>query len=400
MTEHFSDDIYQQQLAEKTDRLAQLLAEFRRPRCGLTASELTESELTKPNLSEHQLSTHPLPEQLFPELKVYPSPISHYRMRAEFRVWHNGDDLYHVMYDKQNKRRVRVDHFPIASQLINQAMQAVIPLIQYNPLLRDLLFQIDYLSTLSGQILVTLLYHKKLDDNWYAAARELKQQLQAQGMQLNLVGRATNQKIAVDADYVDELLPIHGKKLIYRQIENSFTQPNAEINIAMLTWALDATQGLSGDLLEFYCGNGNFSIALAQNFRRVLATEVAKTSVAVAQHNIQANQIENLNIIRLSAEEFTMALNKERQFKRLKGINLDDYECDTVLVDPPRGGLDLATLEHLKRYSTIIYISCNPITLKENLQLLCQTHYLDKLALFDQFPYTPHIETGVVLKKF
>jgi len=41
------------------------------------------------------------------------------------------------------------------------------------------------------------------------------------------------------------------------------------------------------DLLELYCGNGNFTVPLAANFRRVVATEVSKASVTAAQHNMK-----------------------------------------------------------------------------------------------------------------
>jgi tRNA (uracil-5-)-methyltransferase len=105
--------------------------------------------------------------------------------------------------------------------------------------------------------------------------------------------------------------------MIYRQVENSFTQPNAAMNIQMLEWAIDATKGATGDLLELYCGNGN-SLALARNFERVLATEIAKPSVAAAQYNIAANHIDNVQIIRMSAEEFTQAMNGVREFNRLQ----------------------------------------------------------------------------------
>lgn len=47
---------------------------------------------------------------LVPE--VFRSPVSHYRMRAEFRIWHDGDDLYHIIFDQQTKSRIRVDSFP------------------------------------------------------------------------------------------------------------------------------------------------------------------------------------------------------------------------------------------------------------------------------------------------
>ncbi|MBI0114406.1 MULTISPECIES: tRNA (uridine(54)-C5)-methyltransferase TrmA [unclassified Gilliamella] len=364
MTESFSNDKYNQQLQNKITNLKTLLSDFS-----------------------------------LPDLQVFSSPISHYRMRAEFRIWHNGEELYHIMYDKKTKKRVRIDSFPIASQLINRAMQTILPLLQYNDKLRHQLFQIDYFSTLSGQLLITLLYHKKLDDQWIIEAECLKQQLAEQGIIANLVGRASNQKIAVNVDYVDEVLPIFNKNFSYRQVENSFTQPNAAINIKMLEWAISVTKDSEGDLLEFYCGNGNFSIALAQNFRKVLATEIAKASVYSAQHNIKINNIDNLIIARLSAEEFTSAIKKERQFNRLQGINLDDYQCQTVLVDPPRAGLDDNTLEIIQSYQRIIYISCNPNTLKNNLEQLTKTHHIEHFAMFDQFPYTDHIETGIVLRK-
>ncbi|MBN0364858.1 methyltransferase, partial [Pseudomonas aeruginosa] len=109
--------------------------------------------------------------------------------------------------------------------------------------------------------------------------------------------------IELDQDYIDERLPVGGREMIYRQVENSFTQPNAAMNIQMLEWALDVTKGATGDLLELYCGNGNFSLALARNFDRVLATEIAKPSVAAAQYNIAANHIDNVQIIRMAAEE-------------------------------------------------------------------------------------------------
>ncbi len=334
-----------------------------------------------------------------PNLAVFASPTEHFRMRAEFRIWHEGNDLYHIMFDQTTRQRIRIDHFPQASLLINQMMAILIPLLKINSILRQSLFQIDYLSSLSGQIIVSLLYHKPLDEAWQTEAKQLRAKLQSQGFAVQLIGRAAKQKICLDQDYIDEKLCIAGRQLIYRQVENSFTQPNAQINQQMLGWALDCTKDSENDLLELYCGNGNFSIALAQNFRKVLATEVAKPSVKAAQFNIQANHIKNLQIIRMSAEDFTQAINGVRTFNRLRTFNLHDYQCDTILVDPPRAGLDPDTLALLQNYARILYISCNPHTLCNNLQTLCQTHRIARVALFDQFPYTDHMETGVWLIK-
>ena len=48
---------------------------------------------------------------------------------------------------------------------------------------------------------------------------------------------------------------------------------------------------------------------------------------------------------------------------------------------------------------SVLYISCNPETLGDNLATLSATHNIESLAFFDQFPYTHHLESGVVLSK-
>ncbi|GIU30369.1 tRNA/tmRNA (uracil-C(5))-methyltransferase [Shewanella colwelliana] len=333
-----------------------------------------------------------------PTLEVFASEPKHYRMRAEFRVWHDGDDLYYYMFDKVLNQKVRCEQFLPASALINAMMPALMEELRPNSILRHKLFQVDFLSTLSGEILVSLLYHKQLDQQWQDEVQALKQRLSHQ-FNVNIIGRARKQKLVIDKDFVIESLPVNGETLIYKQIENSFTQPNGKVSIKMLEWAIDITKQSSGDLLELYCGNGNFSIALAQNFNRVLATELAKPSVDSAQFNIQANNIDNLQIIRMSAEDFTDALAKKRSFRRLEGIDLDSYNCNTIFVDPPRAGLDDNTLAMVQNYERIMYISCNPQTLMDNLNVLEKTHKITRFALFDQFPYTDHMESGVLLER-
>lgn len=330
--------------------------------------------------------------------EVFASPELHYRMRAEFRVWHEGEDLYYYMFDKALDEKVRTDQFPVATVLINEMMNALILELKPNHCLRHKLFQVDFLSTLSGEILVTLLYHRQLDNLWTQEAGLLKERL-SKKFKVNIVGRARKQKIDLHNDFVVEVLPVNGKNLIYKQIENSFTQPNASVAIKMLEWSIDVTKDSSGDLLELYCGNGNFSIALAPNFRKVLATELAGPSVEAAQYNIDANKIQNLQIIRMSAEDFSDAMAGKREFYRLKGIDLKSYECQTIFVDPPRAGLDSNTISLVKNYNRILYISCNPHTLIDNLKTLSETHEIKRLALFDQFPYTDHMECGVLLEK-
>lgn len=336
-----------------------------------------------------------------PSLEVYESPEKHYRMRAEFRVWHEGEDMYYIMFNQETRQKYRVDQFPVASRIINELMPLIIELMKPNDILRRKLFQVDFLSTLSGEVLVSLLYHRPLDSAWEKEARALKERLNAEGFKLNLIGRARKMKIVMDQDYVVETLHVNEKPYIYQQVENSFTQPNGIVAQKMLEWAVDCTQDSQGDLLELYCGNGNFSLALAQNFERVLATELAKPSVDSAQYNIKANNIDNVQIIRMSAEDFTDAMEGKREFRRLKDNNIDlkSYHCNTIFVDPPRAGMDENTCRMVQGYERIMYISCNPETLKQNLEILTQTHEVTRFALFDQFPFTHHMEAGVFLER-
>lgn len=342
-----------------------------------------------------------------PAPEIFTSDPIHYRMRAKFCIYLEGDTVRYYMVDTsdQNKRKAFLKQFPTASVLINRLMPVIAELISGNTELTRKFFEINFLTTLSGEALITLLYHRKLNEAWIEAARNLLKQLRERFPDnvINIIGRALKQKILLDTDCVYETLTVNGRKYRYQQVENSFTQPNAHVSEKMLTWVQDNTRGLSDtDLLELYCGNGNFSIALSGNFRKILATEISKTSVESAQINIAMNNVTNLKIIRLSAEEFTEALNKKREFNRLKNnnVNLDDYSCRAVLVDPPRAGLDPDTIDLLKRYEIIIYISCNPVTLMDNLKSLTETHDITRFAFFDQFPYTEeHIESGVILTR-
>ncbi|MBL0689811.1 MAG: tRNA (uridine(54)-C5)-methyltransferase TrmA [Pseudoalteromonas sp.] len=332
------------------------------------------------------------------QLEVFSSEPINYRQRAEFRVWHDGDDLFHIMFDQQTKDKIRVDTFDPAAPLVGEVMQVMIDNLKGCEVLRRKLFQIDYLSTLSGEILVSLLYHKPLDEHWLTEINALKEKLSSQ-YKIDFIGRARKQKEKLGDDFVTERLMVNGQELIYQQVENSFTQPNAKVNIKMLEWAQELCKPLNNDLLELYCGNGNFSIALAGSFNKVLATEISKSSVHSAQYNIAQNKVTNLDIIRMSSEEFTQAMKGERTFSRLDGIDLSSYNCQTILVDPPRAGMDTLTCDLVANYENIIYISCNPDTLERDLDHLCQTHEVKRFAIFDQFPYTHHIESGVFLQK-
>jgi tRNA (uracil-5-)-methyltransferase len=330
-----------------------------------------------------------------PELEVFTSPETGYRMRAEFRVWHDGDDLDYVMFEPGDKHTpVKLTECPMVDERIASMMFEFLEAVKGFEELRKRLFQIDFLATLKGELLVSMLYHRAIGEAWTEAVAPLRQQFG-----IDIVGRSRKNKIVLERDFVIEELTVNDRKYIYKQTENSFTQPNARVCEKMLQWALDITHNAEGDLVEFYCGNGNFSLPLAQNFDRVVGTEISKESVRSAQFNIAENNIDNVSILRLSSEEFTEVLQGKRQSRRTEGLDLASFKFDTVLVDPPRAGLDDETVKQIQTYPAIIYISCNPETLQQNLEVLTHTHRIEGFALFDQFPYTHHIECGVYLIK-
>ncbi len=329
-----------------------------------------------------------------PRTDIFASPTSHYRMRAEFKVWHEGDTSHYAMSDKETKEPVFLEQFPVANERINELMPLLMAEINRQAILRKKLFQIEFLTTLNNDTLVTFIYHRPLDEQWIEAIKPIKQDLG-----IEVIGRSRKQKIVLDRDFVKETLHVKGQDFHYQQNEGSFTQPNAKVCEKMLSWAVDNTQNSQGDLLELYCGNGNFTLPLAQNFNRVIATEISKSSVNAARNNIQENQISNVTIVRMSSEDFALAMDNARPFRRLKDIDLDSYAFSSVFVDPPRAGLDDHTIDIIQRFEQIIYVSCNPETLVSNLHSLCKTHDISALAAFDQFPYTDHLEAAVVLKK-
>ena len=329
-----------------------------------------------------------------PEIDIYTSPTSHYRMRAEFKVWHEGDTSHYAMSDKETKQPVFLTEFPVAAKSINRLMPLIMAEIQANEYLRKKLFQIEFLTTLSDDTLVTFIYHRPITDEWLEIIKPIKEKLG-----IHVIGRSRKQKLVLDRDFVNESLTVNDRVFHYQQNEGSFTQPNAKVCEKMLSWAVNNSKNSHGDLLELYCGNGNFTLPLAQNFDRVIATEISKSSVNSARNNITQNAVDNVTVVRMSSEDFAEAMDKVRPFTRLADIDLDSYHFSTVFVDPPRAGLDDHTIEIIKRFEHIIYVSCNPSTLADNLNSLCETHTISALAAFDQFPYTDHLEAGVVLKR-
>ena len=298
----FDPATYETQLAEKAARLRDLLAPF----------------------------DAPAPE-------VFDSPDAHYRLRTEFRLWYDQGQRHYAMFEPgDNHTPILIDDFPIASRHINELMPQLKAGWQASDALGFKLFQVEFLTTMAGDALITLAYHRPLNEAWQAAAEQL-----AANLGVSIVGRSRGKRIVIGRDYVEEELVVAGRTFRYRQPEGAFTQPNGEVCQKMLNWAFEALGERDDDLLELYCGNGNFTLPLASRVRRVLATEISKSSVNAALANLADNGIDNVTLVRLSAEELTQALNEVRPFRRLAGIDLKSYDFGSVFVGMPAYEIDL-----------------------------------------------------------
>ncbi len=331
------------------------------------------------------------------DMDIIRSRPEHFRCRAEFRIFHDYDreTISYAMHGLERKSLVPIQACSIVAPAIDTLMQPLLDAITPNEILRHRLYAVEFLSSTLGEVLVTLIYHKKIDATWQREAEQL-----AKTLGIDLIGRSRGIKLVVTKSYIHETLHIAGTPYRFRLYDTGFTQPNSGVNAQMIAWVKNhLSTETTQDLLELYCGHGNFTIPLGSCFKKVLATEISKHSIMSAKENATLNGVENIAFVRLSAEELTEALEGKRTFRRLEGVALEHYRFSHLFVDPPRAGLDEKSLNFAKKFDNLIYISCNPQTLHRDLESLKKVFTVEKFAVFDQFAYTRHLECGVILKR-
>ena len=180
--------------------------------------------------------------------------------------------------------------------------------------------------------------------------------------------------------YGEEYLKISLGDIHYNVNNNSFFQVNSKCAKSLYDM-IGSLLEKSNSLLDLYCGTGSIGIYLSEKSKTITGIEINKDSVKCAKKNIIDNNIKNYKIV-----------NNDASF--IKG------EYDSVIVDPPRKGLSKSVISILNemKIDKIIYVSCNPSTLKRDIDLL--TNYdIKNINIFNMFPSTQHIETLVFLKR-
>lgn len=331
------------------------------------------------------------------EFEFFASQRAGYRTRAEFGIWHDiwhsAVDLAYTMHGAKTKR-IMIDECPKVADPIANLMPRLLEALMKNQILKERLFGAEFISCASG-ILATLLYHKRLGEAEQSEIENLARELA--GHRVTIAARAKGQKLLSGELNLRDSLNIGGKIYKFTFGDGAFIQPNTAVNEKMVAWAKGCVER-GADLLELYCGHGNFTVPMAEKFKRVLATEISKSSIANALKNCELNGVDNIKFLRMSAEELMSAFGREREFNRLRELDIFSYDFSHVLVDPPRAGLDESVINFIKNYENIIYISCSPQSLKRDLAQLAATHEAVKFAVFDQFANTAHIECGVLLR--
>lgn len=185
-----------------------------------------------------------------------------------------------------------------------------------------------------------------------------------------------------DCIYGNEYISINVYKYKYAIYPNSFFQ----VNTNMISKLYDKVKEYAGNgkaLLDLYCGAGTISIYLSDNFEYVRGIEINSDAIKGANVNKLINNIKNVSFELGNVNE---------------NININE---DVVVVDPPRGGLDDKTRNLLlnSNVNRIVYVSCNPITLARDINILKEKYNINDITLFDNFPNTRHIESLMVLER-
>ena len=139
-------------------------------------------------------------------------------------------------------------------------------------------------------------------------------------------------------------------------------------------------------VLDLYCGVGTLGIVASKKAKSVIGIEIIENAVLNGVFNAQINKCNNVKFMLGDVS------------KTVKKLNI---EFDTLIVDPPRKGLDYDTIQFIKdnKFKKIIYVSCDPNTLMRDLKSLSDIYKIDEYKVLDMFSYSYHVECVCVLNR-
>ena len=201
------------------------------------------------------------------------------------------------------------------------------------------------------------------------------------------------EKVLYGKGYIEDILC--GKK--FRISAKSFYQVNPVQTEVLYKKAIEAA-GFTGKeyVIDAYCGIGTIGMVASDYVDEVIGVEFNRDAVRDAIGNAKANNIKNIRFVCDDAGKFMVKLAAAAQ--RDKSVRLPDV----VLMDPPRSGSDEAFLSSLVKMNpkTVVYVSCNPVTLERDVKWLEKKGYKAKgVWPVDMFPATEHVESVCLLTR-
>lgn len=177
----------------------------------------------------------------------------------------------------------------------------------------------------------------------------------------------------------------------FRISPKSFYQVNPIQTEVLYRTAIEYA-GLTGKetVIDAYCGIGTIGMVAAKRAKKVLGVELNSDAVRDARMNAKENQVSNIEFRKADAGEFMV------------GMAAQGQKADVVFMDPPRSGSDERFLSSVVKLgpNKVVYVSCNPVTLKRDLRYLVKHGYqVKKIQPVDMFPMTEHVETVVLLTR-
>lgn len=138
-------------------------------------------------------------------------------------------------------------------------------------------------------------------------------------------------------------------------------------------------------VLDLYCGTGTIGIYVSSYCEEVIGIDFNSSNINDAFLNKDLNKCKNITFLNDKVE------NKVNLFK----------DVNTIIVDPPRAGLDKKTISYLKtlKVKNLIYVSCDPVTLMRDLVVLSEVYEIEYIKPFNMFPRTYHVECVCVLNR-
>ena len=191
-----------------------------------------------------------------------------------------------------------------------------------------------------------------------------------------------NEKVMTVKDYITSY--IGNNKYIIKK--NSFFQVNYDISTRMYDKVKDViAKEKSKNVLDLYCGTGTIGIYISDVVSKITGIEVVSDAIESANINKKINNVENIEFILGKVED--------------KLDFISNNNIDTVIVDPPRSGLHKKVIPILENINpkTIIYVSCDPITMARDIKLISNDYELVEVTPYDMFPNTYHVECVCVL---